>query len=49
MFYKITVRNVANEIAVEVSDIQNERFWLISDVAALYLFGLTMTTSFCSK
>lgn len=41
--------NVANEIAVLASEIQNERFWLISAVAALYLFGLTMIMSFCSK
>jgi hypothetical protein len=41
--------NVANDIPVEASEIQNERFWLISAVAALYLFGLTMIISFCSR
>jgi hypothetical protein len=45
----IVMTSVANDMVVEASEIQNERFWLISDVAALYLLGLTITTSFCSR
>jgi hypothetical protein len=43
------ITSVASEIVVDAIEIQNERFWLISAVAALYLLGLTMIVSFCSR